>query len=466
MDQITLTLTQGSEAQPSQAAAPEGSRRVSAADLIAATPWAIEHSMLETIRSIALRENESVEALEAKAGRPLQNTRSVSVRGDVAVVPITGPVFRYANLFTQISGATSMQELATDFNAALSDPAIKSIVLSIDSPGGQVTGIAEFADMVRGASKPVVAYVDGMAASAAYWIASAASRVVMAKNAMAGNIGAVLTIDTRKTAGVEEIVSSQSPNKRPDASTDQGRAQIQTMVDAHAQVFIDDVASFRGTTADNVINAWGGGAMFIAADAVRLGLADATGTLETLIAELAGGKQHAPAIPKHSGHTAPGAHTMNLEELRAAHPELCAALVAEGHAAGLIAGAASERQRIIDVEAQLIPGHEALIAQYKADGKTTGPEAAVAILAAERAVCANRADALRTSAQAPVHHAAAPATEKPGIDPSLPIEERAQAEWDASEKLRGEFGAFGTYLAYLKASEAGFVRVLTKSAAQ
>lgn len=444
---VTIGAKDGSQHEP---ATP---RRRTALDLVAGTPWAIEPSMLDTIRAIALRENESIEALEARTGRPLQNARSVSLRGDVAVVPVTGPVFRYANLFTQISGATSLEVLAKDFTSALEDPQVSAIVLDINSPGGQVTGIAEFAAMVRAASKPVVAYVDGMAASAAYWIAAAAQEVIMGKSAMAGNVGAVLSLDLRKDPHKAEIVSSQSPNKRPDAATDAGRAQLQALVDAQARVFIEDVAAFRGKTPEAVVKDWNGGAVFIAADAVAAGMADRIGTLEEVIAGLAGAKAKPATQPNPKGVIA-----MTLEELRAAHPDLCAALVAEGRESG----AADERARILAVEAQLLPGHDKLIATLKADGKTTGPEAAVQILAAEREVCAGRARDIGKDAPPPVPHAAAPVDRPAAEDATLPIEERAKARWDADESLRAEFGAFTTYLAWAKAHDAGTVRVLSK----
>lgn len=448
---IRLTIEQTSAA-PKGAQAP-ASRHASAFDLVASTPWAIEPAMLDTIRAIALRENESIEALEARTGRPLQNARSVTMRGPVAVVPVTGPIFRYANLFTQISGATSLEVLAKDFTTALDDPNVSAIVLDINSPGGQATGIAEFAAMVRGAAKPVIAYVDGMAASAAYWIASAAQEVVMSKSAMAGNVGAVLSLDTRKDPNKADIVSSQSPNKRPDVTTDAGRAQLQGLVDALAKVFIEDVAAFRGKTPSAVVSDWNGGAVLIAADAVAAGMADRIGTLEEVIAGLAGAKAKpaSPLITK-------GVIAMTLEELRAAHPDLCASLVSEGREAG----AADERARILAVEAQLLPGHETLIAQLKADGKTTGPEAAVQILSAERATCAARAKDIGKGAPAPVPHAAAPNDKPAADDTSLPIDERAQAQWDADEKIRAEFGTFATYLAFAKAHDAGTVRVLSK----
>lgn len=430
------------------------SHRASAFDLVASQPWAITREMLETISAIARREHEGPEAVEARLGRPLQNTRQVTMRGDVAIVPLVGPVFRYANLFTQISGATSLDVLATDFQAAVDDPAVKAIVLSIDSPGGQASGIAEFAALVRSSSKPVTAYVDGAAASAAYWIAAAADTIVTSKTGELGSIGAVFSVRAPdKASGTIEIVSSQSPKKRADVSTDEGRGLIQARADKFAEIFIADVAAFRGVSVEKVLADFGQGDMRMGADAVALGMADSVGTLEEVIAGLAGISAPSLRTPV----TSKGV-TMNLEELRAAHPDLAAALVAEGVAIG----ATAERERIHAVEAQLLPGHEALIASLKADGKTTGAEAAVQVLAAERSVCAGRAASLVSEAPQPVAHAAAPTDKPAGADPSLPIEERAKATWDADEKIRAEFGQFDTYLAYAKAQANGTVKVLSK----
>jgi ClpP class serine protease len=58
------------------------------------------------------------------------------VRGGTAVIPVRGPIFRYANLFTGISGATSLEVSAKDFGVALNDRAIEQIVLAVDRPGG------------------------------------------------------------------------------------------------------------------------------------------------------------------------------------------------------------------------------------------------------------------------------------------------------------------------------------------
>ena len=148
---------------------------MSALTLAASQPWLITSESLDTVLSIAAREND-VEALETRLGQKLEHTHEVTTRGSVAVIPVTGPIFRYANLFTRISGATSTEILAQDIQAALDNPRIKSIVLNMDSPGGVASGINELAALVKAgrSKKRIVAYVGGEAASAAYWIASAA----------------------------------------------------------------------------------------------------------------------------------------------------------------------------------------------------------------------------------------------------------------------------------------------------
>lgn len=428
--------------------------RATAFDLVASQPWAIQPEMLATIAAIARRENDDVQSVEARLGRPLQNAQTVTVRDGVALVPVTGPIMRYANLFTQVSGATSLDLLARDFTAAVDNPAVKHIVLVVDSPGGQANGIAEFAAMVRASVKPVTAYVDGTAASAAYWIASAAGQIVMGKSAIVGSIGAVLSLDTKTDPNAVEIVSSQSPNKRPDVRTDAGRAQIQTLIDALAQVFVDDVAAYRGVAAQTVLDQFGQGAMFVGADAVARGMADRLGTLETLLAGLSGTTAKGAIMAHENGSPAAEKPVIDRAYLAANHVDLMSSLMAEG--------ALAERVRIQAVQAQAkgFPGHDDLVAGLIADGQTTGPEAALAILAAERAKGADRVAALRADAPAPVGFAAAPADDPLPDDDDQPIEARAQAAWDKDKALRAEFGTFDTYLAYAKATAEGRVKVL------
>ena len=139
-------------------------------------PWLIMPDKLEVIADIAerfpsLSEAEAQEQAAAAGG--MRNPRkTMSVEDGIAVVNVNGPMMRYANLFTQVSGATSIEVLRGEIQAALNNPDVRGILLNIDSPGGQVSGLAELADTIYAgrSKKPIVAYASSLAASAAYWL--------------------------------------------------------------------------------------------------------------------------------------------------------------------------------------------------------------------------------------------------------------------------------------------------------
>src|SRR5690606_4141095 len=142
--------------------------------------------------------------------------------------------------------------------------------------------------------------VDDLGASAGYWIASAAHKVILSRTAMVGSIGVVSTYRKRKDDKVEEteIVSSQSPKKRMDVTSDEGRAEVQRIVDQLASVFVSDVAAYRDVPEEKVIADFGAGSIVFASDAVAAGMADDIGTYEGAIAELAGSASN-PAQRRH-----------------------------------------------------------------------------------------------------------------------------------------------------------------------
>jgi ClpP class serine protease len=276
-------------------------------DLAASVPWAIRPESLQQILAIAARAHEpNFEAVTARLlerereldptsvaavqGDRLDGTRYTRVRGETAILPIEGPIFRYANLMTMLSGATSVEVLAKDLQVALDSPDIGSILLHVDSPGGQVNGVAEFADMLYAArgKKPIMAYISHEGCSAAYWIASAADRIEVAQTAMVGCIGAVLAIPDPKQddSGRVEFVSANAPNKRPDPGTRQGRAEIEGIVDTLGDQFVQAVARNRGVSVDTVLADFGQGGILIGQAAVDAGLADGVGSFEAMLAEL------------------------------------------------------------------------------------------------------------------------------------------------------------------------------------
>ncbi len=338
-------------------------------------PWAMTACALQTVLDIASRKmgltHESIDAIAARVGHDLENAHTTTVREGVAVIPLVGPLFRYANLFTRVSGATSYELLAQDFITALDDPDISSIVFNIDSPGGEVNGCAELAQLIADARgiKPIIAYVSGDAASGAYWIASACDEIVISSTSGLGSIGVVgvYRIDDEDNQNKIEIVSSQSPLKRLDLSNDDDKAIVQSRIDALAAVFVESVATYRGVDASVVIAKYGGGDVFIGEQAVRCGLADRLGSFEKVLQEL---NATDPATergfaflgtPKTLSTTEelPMADdetekittpVLTLEAVKADYPELAATMVAEGHSGGLnegvIQGRSDERKRI------------------------------------------------------------------------------------------------------------------------
>jgi ClpP class serine protease len=261
--------------------------------------WALAPEALEVGLRIAARQHLGPEAVEAREGTPLENTRSVTYRtdrgGKVAVVPVTGPIFRRANLFTRISGGTSTDVLARDFQAAVDDPSVTGVILDIDSPGGQVPGTAELAGLIRAArgSKPIVAYADGQMCSAAYWIGSAADAVVASPTADVGCIGVVTKARKREPPDrtpYVEFVSTNAENKRLDPQSDAGKAQITAEIDAIEAVFHEQVAAHRGVTVQKVRTGFGRGGTFVGQHAVKAGLADAVGSFEDTLQALGAGR--------------------------------------------------------------------------------------------------------------------------------------------------------------------------------
>ncbi|WP_339514463.1 S49 family peptidase [Pseudomonas sp. RL_15y_Pfl2_60] len=260
-------------------------------ELAASRPWLMLPDALDNLMAIADRQGDP-EALEARLGKPLDNTRAVTMRNGIAVIPVTGPIMRYANLFTRISGATSTQELATDLQAALDNPQVKGIVLNIDSPGGEANGINELGDMIFAArgKKPIKAYGGGLVASAAYWLGSAAEELVVDDTALLGSIGVVVEVVMRAARDGEKrytITSSNAPNKRPDIETEEGRAEIAKSINALSEVFVAKVARNLGVDADQVPAMGDNGGLKVGAEAVASGLAHRLGSLESLITEMA-----------------------------------------------------------------------------------------------------------------------------------------------------------------------------------
>jgi signal peptide peptidase SppA len=448
-------------------------------------PWAIEPSKLLEIQAIYAThmrgEKIDIGAVEARLGRPLANEpKAFDIVDGVAVIPVEGVIAKRANLFMQISGGASTELIARDVRAALADPSVHSIVMAIDSPGGTVDGTQTLANVIRSArdTKPVATLGGGMMLSAAYWVGSAGQQIYIEDDTTGvGSIGVVAThVDVSKAEeqrGVKTTEIFAGKFKRIASQygplSESGRQTMQEQVDYMYSLFVANVAANRGVSEEKVLQDMAEGRVFIGKQAIAAGLVDGVSTLDALIEQL--NRDRAGAASGRTVHLpTPGVTSMTItrEKLAAEAPELVQALLDEGRTTG----ASEERARIKAVEGALIPGHEALIDSLKFDGKTSGGDAALQVLAAEKKTRQTQAAALGSDAPGVVAlapgatvkpDAAAQAAAAAAERAKLPLEERCKAEWEASAELHAEFSSLGAYVAYERATAAGQAKVMKKS---
>ena len=226
-------------------------------------------------------------------GAAIQAARAGVARGSsIAVLPLYGPILQRDAEFW---GGTSTERFTATFRTLLADDSTKAIVLDVDSPGGSVYGVDELSKEIfqaRGV-KPVIAVVNSLAASAAYWVASAAQEMVITPGGEAGSIGVFVAhadwSEAFKSAGVAISLIHAGQYKiegNPyQPLGEEARAQLQKEVDGYYSMFTAAVARNRGVTVAAVGRDFGQGRVFQAKEAKDIGLVDRVGTLSQTLAK-------------------------------------------------------------------------------------------------------------------------------------------------------------------------------------
>lgn len=302
-----------------------------------ATPWAILPEKMNAI----------TELLELRAsGRRLTKSEVAARIGDgrrvveqqqegsaVAVIAVYGVLSQRLNVMEEISGGVSTEQLSNAIRAAANDPQIGRIVLDIDSPGGSVLGIQEAAAVIRDANekKPVIAVVNSMAASGAYWLASQAGEIVIAPGGQVGSIGVLYPIvdssEAHKKAGLKVIVSRRPEGKAEGVDgeplSEAAIAARQKMVDDYYDQFVAAVAAGRRVPEAAVRSGFGRGRMVLAEAAVAEGMAERVATLTEVLSGFGVGKAASQVSAKHT----PALSTLEGMQM---NPKLFGALVRLG----------------------------------------------------------------------------------------------------------------------------------------
>jgi signal peptide peptidase SppA len=275
-------------------------------------PWAITEAKLSEIEEILLRHaggerlsDDQIERAIAESSHtpessvplgmePSENRMYLTDGGGTAYIPLHGSIVSRAGMFARMSGATSPQTFEARVRAAMGDEQVSRIVLDIDSPGGTVAGTMPAALAVREAAarKEVVAVSENMMASAAYWIGSQATRMIVGENARIGSIGVLIAhrdvTGAMEERGVRTTVIRMQQDKAlggpEEPLDDEAYAALQKIVSDHYAVFVKAVAGSRSIAEDVVQNDIGS-ATYIGADAVDLGLADEIGTLALVLSD-------------------------------------------------------------------------------------------------------------------------------------------------------------------------------------
>ncbi|MDP4024041.1 S49 family peptidase [Methylobacterium sp. NEAU 140] len=212
------------------------------------------------------------------------------------------------------SGVISYEGFKYQVESAARDPRTRAILLDMESPGGEAVGAFEAAAAVRAAAatKPVWTLVNGLAASAAYAIASASTRIVSIPTGISGSIGVVLAhFDYSEMLAKEGIKPTfiHAGARKVDANPYQAlpeavRERLQGEVGQFYDLFVETVAAGRPGLTEKAIRSTEAGT-FMGAEALELGLIDALGTFEDVLADLsAGGGSVAQTRPVAAG---PGA---------------------------------------------------------------------------------------------------------------------------------------------------------------
>ena len=322
---------------------------------------------------------------------------------------------------------------------------VENITVRINSPGGNVFDGNAIYNTLLGHKARVEVFIEGMAASIASVIAMAGDEVTMAENSMM-------------------MVHNPSSGLRGDAN------DLRKMADVLDKVKTGLVSAYHNKTKiaiDKLNEMLDTETWMTAKEAVKLGFADKmTGkvtiqnsfdmsdfknTPDFLISNVAAEAEKSEGQTMPIDEKTPPVAVMpeiNAQYVQEKHPEIAAKLRKEG--------AEMERKRLEEIDNLALPGHEALIAKAKTDGKTGG-EVAIMLVQAERSKGAAILAGIKADAPTPVQPSTPVAVT--AVDKNAPLPERCKAEWDKSANVRAEFGTFEVFLAFAQADEAGQTKI-------
>lgn len=266
--------------------------------------WAIQPEKLEAIIGFLQMRAQGGSAsadtiADIRAANEISAARaqkvSTAAAGSVAVLPLYGLITQRTSFAGDFSGpgGTSVQSFTQQFREAVNDPNVKAIVIDVDSPGGDVSGVDELATEIYNArkQKKVTAVSNCLMASAAYYLACSATEIVASPSSLTGSIGVYSAHEdysqADEKAGVKVTLISAGKYKTEgnmyEPLSDDARSAMQALVDSFYGKFVKAVARGRGVSQAAVREGFGQGRVLTAEDAVKFKLADRVATLDEVL---------------------------------------------------------------------------------------------------------------------------------------------------------------------------------------
>lgn len=265
------------------------------ATAFASMQWCIMPEKLEEIRAISDRFENGIKLTDAEIkmaiGGSYHNTSEREAVTGPSVISIVGTLLN-RSAAANTSGATTYSRLADKVYAAANDDSVDRIILDIDSPGGTVIGVDTLASAISYAKtkKPVVAVVNDMAASAGYWIASQADKIVVSRSSLVGSISVLMVhrdvSSISDKLGVKTTILTTGPDKalgnQFESLSEEAAKKILARMQATHDLFVVTVAEGRGLDL-KAVQALATGRTWNGEEAIEIGLADAFGSVQSVL---------------------------------------------------------------------------------------------------------------------------------------------------------------------------------------
>jgi capsid assembly protease len=256
-------------------------------------PWAMMPERMSAYAQVLMHKIHGDSSPQG-ARPPTRGSGNAGRSGAIAVIPVYGTIVQRASMLGLCEGGTSTQQISKALADANAGDSVSKILLEIDSPGGSVYGVQELVAEISASKKPVVAFANSLAASAAYWIGAAASEFHITPGGEVGSIGVWMAHQDVSKAlekeGVDVTLISAGQYKvegNPYAPlSNDARKFLQSRINDYYGEFTRSVARGRKVSADHVRNGMGKGRVLGADQALSEKMVDGVMTFPAVISRM------------------------------------------------------------------------------------------------------------------------------------------------------------------------------------